>query len=123
MNKATILIVDDSSNIRRLLSHTLNKTFNVLVAEDGEKALDLLEEGKKPDLMLIDVAMPRMDGFSLTARLKNHDTYRDIPVIMLTAKDKSSDKIEGMRLGADDYITKPFNLEELKERIEKVLQE
>ncbi|MBF0586762.1 response regulator [Prosthecochloris sp. N3] len=121
MKQQTILIVDDSANIRRLLAHNLGKQFTVLLAEDGMTALDKLEGGQLPDLMLIDVAMPGMDGFTLTEKLKADDRFSSIPLMMLTAKDKSTDKVRGLKLGVDDYITKPFNIEELGLRIEKLL--
>ncbi|ARM31222.1 response regulator transcription factor [Prosthecochloris sp. HL-130-GSB] len=123
MKQHTILIVDDSANIRRLLGHNLGRNFTVLLAEDAEKALEILSGGTIPDLMVIDVAMPGMDGFSLTEALKKDDCYRSIPLIMLTAKDKSSDKVKGLKLGVDDYITKPFNIEELALRIEKIINQ
>ncbi len=122
MKPHTILIVDDSSNIRRLLAHNLGRKFTVLTAGDAAEALDILARGEKTDLLVVDVAMPGMDGFSLTALIKGHPEYRDIPLVMLTAKDGSEDREKGLQLGAADYITKPFNLEEFAERIEVLLR-
>lgn len=121
MKQSLILVVDDSPSIRRLLSHNLGKRFKVLLAENAQSALDLLEQGQVPDLMVVDVAMPGMDGFSLVDKLKQNSLYSDVPVIMLTARDKSSDKEKGLKLGADDYLTKPFDIDELGERIERLL--
>lgn len=122
MKPHTILIVDDSPNIRRLLAHNLGRKFTVLTAGDAAEALDILARGEKTDLLVVDVAMPGMDGFSLTALIKDHPEYRDIPLVMLTAKDGSEDREKGLQLGAADYITKPFNLEEFAERIDLLLR-
>lgn len=123
MKQHTILIVDDSANIRRLLAHNLGKKFSVMTAGDAAEALDLLERGQKlPDLLVIDIAMPGMDGFSLTSLIRDQPKYQGIPLVMLTAKDSSEDREKGLQLGAADYITKPFNLEEFAERIEHLLE-
>jgi DNA-binding response OmpR family regulator len=123
MKQHTILIVDDSANIRRLLAHNLGKKFSVLTAADAAEALNILGmEEKLPDLLVIDIAMPGMDGFSLTSMIKDHPRYQSIQLVMLTAKDSSEDREKGLQLGAVDYITKPFNLEEFADRIELLLQ-
>ncbi|NTV98385.1 MAG: response regulator [Chlorobiaceae bacterium] len=121
MHNQTILVVDDSPNIRRLLAHNLGKKFTVLTAGDGQGALDILSKGEKPDLFLVDIAMPGIDGFSLTEQIKGCIEWQNIPLIMLTAKDTSEDREKGLKLGAADYITKPFNLEELGEKIDSIL--
>jgi DNA-binding response OmpR family regulator len=121
MQNQTILVVDDSQNIRRLLAHNLGKKFTVLTAEDGQVALNILTNGEKPDLLLIDIAMPGIDGFSLTEQIKGRTEWRNIPLIMLTAKDTSEDREKGLQLGAADYITKPFNLEDLGKKIDSIL--
>lgn len=121
MKRYTILIVDDSVNILRLLAHNLGRKFTVLTAGDAAAALRLLDEGEMPDLIVVDISMPGMDGFSLTSLLKNTADYSGIPLVMLTAKDSSEDREKGLKLGAVDYITKPFNLEEFAERIEHLL--
>jgi len=123
MKQHTILIVDDSANIRRLLAHNLGKKFSVLTAADAAEALNILGmEEKLPDLLVIDIAMPGMDGFSLTSMIKDHPRYQSIQLVMLTAKDSSEDREKGLQLVAVDYITKPFNLEEFADRIELLLQ-
>ncbi|MCW8797895.1 MAG: response regulator [Prosthecochloris sp.] len=121
MKQSRILIIDDSASIRRLLAHNLGKRFEVLVADNADHALELLEQGVIPDLAIVDVAMPGMDGFSLVERLKKDPSYSTIPIIMLTARDESADKEKGLKLGADDYLTKPFNTEDLADRIEHLL--
>ncbi|MBM3163241.1 MAG: response regulator [Chlorobi bacterium] len=123
MKQHTILIVDDSANIRRLLAHNLGRKFTVLTAADATAALDVLDgSATLPDLLVIDIAMPGLDGFSLTALIKENPRFRAIPLVMLTAKDSSEDREKGLKLGAADYITKPFNLEEFAERIELLLR-
>lgn len=119
---AKILVVDDEPHIRRILQFLLEQEgFEVLMAEDGEMALSVLED-QKPDLILLDVMMPKLDGFSVLARLReNFETCR-IPVIMLTAKGESSEKVRGLRGGANDYLTKPFNHEELLLRMRNMLE-
>jgi DNA-binding response OmpR family regulator len=121
MQSRTILVVDDSQNIRRLLAHNLGKKFTVLTAGDAEAALDILKQGDPVDLLIVDIAMPGIDGFSLTSAIKGDPAFRAIPLIMLTAKDTSEDREKGLKLGAADYITKPFNLEELGEKIEAII--
>ncbi|KUL22758.1 response regulator transcription factor [Chlorobium limicola] len=122
MKPHTLLIVDDSSNIRRLLAHNLGRKFTVLTAENAVEALDILARGEKTDLLVVDISMPGMDGFSLTALIKGNPEYKDIPLVMLTAKDGSEDREKGLQLGAADYITKPFSLDEFAERIEALLK-
>lgn len=121
MERQTILIVDDSPNIRRLLAHNLGKKFDVLTAADGYAALEILKNQSGIDLLVVDIAMPGIDGFTLTEQIKGSPAWSEIPLIMLTAKDTGEDREKGLKLGAADYITKPFNLEELGEKIEKII--
>ncbi|ASQ90275.1 response regulator [Prosthecochloris sp. GSB1] len=121
MNKPRILVVDDSANIRRLLSHNLGKYFDVSAAAGAEEAFGTLEKGGPPDLIVVDVAMPGMDGFSFVESIRKTPALKAVPVIMLTAKDKSSEKEKGLRVGADDYITKPFSMDDLAARIRSLL--
>ena len=95
--------------------------YNVIEAENGAMAFDVLES-EIPDVILLDVMMPDMDGFEVCKRLKEDPVYKDIPVIMLTAKGEIDDRVSGLDIGADDYVTKPFNLKELKARIKTVLR-
>ena len=121
MSMPRILVVDDSANIRRLLSHNLGKHFDVSVAAGASQAVETLEKGAFPDLIVVDVAMPGMDGFSFVERIRKTPGLKNVPVIMLTARDKSGDKERGLRAGADDYITKPFSMDDLAERIRSLL--
>ena len=117
--KKTILIVDDEKMILNLLAHNLEKEgYNVIEATDGLEAINIAQE-KKIDLILLDVMIPKLDGLSVCKRVKN---MLNIPILMVTAKDDELDKILGLELGADDYITKPFNIRELLARIKANLR-
>lgn len=118
--EATLLVVDDEPNIRELLSTSLRFAgFDVISAGNGAEALRLAEQNE-PDLLVLDVMLPDMDGFTVTRRLRQ--TGRHIPVVFLTARDDTSDKITGLTVGGDDYVTKPFSLEEVVARIRAVLR-
>lgn len=122
MIKETILIVEDEKDIVKMLDYNLKKEgYKVIVADDGEDALDLAKS-KSPDLILLDLMLPGLDGLEVCKELKNERKTRPIPVIMLTAKAQESDKVIGLELGADDYVTKPFSPRELIARIKAVLR-
>jgi len=111
----TILIVDDEKNIVDILSFNLKKEgFDIVAAYDGRAALAQYSECK-PDLILLDVMLPLLDGFDVCRRIRAGD--RKTPIIMLTAREEETDKVLGLDLGADDYITKPFSLRELQARV------
>ena len=117
--KKTILVVDDEKMIRNLLNINLTKEgYNVIEAVDGMEAVELATE-KKPDLILLDVMIPKLDGLSVCKRIKN---TMSVPILMVTAKDSEVDKILGLELGADDYVTKPFSIRELIARIKANLR-
>jgi diguanylate cyclase (GGDEF)-like protein len=116
-----VLVVEDEPNIREIINFNLeNWGFEVIQAEDGETALAMAEE-YSPDLILLDLMLPKMDGIEVCRRLKSGFWTSRIPVIMLTAKKEIKDKVRGMEVGADDYITKPFSREELEARVKMVL--
>lgn len=118
-DRKTILIVDDEEPIRNILIHNLGKEgYNVIEASDGITAVDMALE-KKPDLILLDIMLPKLDGLSVCKRIKNS---MNVPILMLTAKDGEIDKILGLELGADDYITKPFSVRELVARVKANLR-
>ena len=109
-----VLVVDDEQSIREVLVYNLKKEgYETLEAGDGITAVNIALE-QKPDLMLLDILLPKLDGLSVCKRVKNH---LNIPILMLTAKDAEIDKIVGLELGADDYITKPFSVRELVARV------
>ncbi len=117
-----ILVVDDEPHIRQILKFTLEKSgYQVFTAEDGEEALERAFE-IKPNLVLLDVMMPKMDGFWLCRVLKSDPKLQHIPVIFLTAKDDAQSRIEGQKCGGDDYLTKPFDLDALNLRIKAQLK-
>ncbi len=118
--EARLLVVEDEPNIRELLSTSLRFAgFEVHTAGDGQTALKLAES-TRPDLLVLDVMLPDMDGFSVTRRLR--DQGRQVPVVFLTARDDTQDKVTGLTVGGDDYVTKPFSLEEVVARIRAVLR-
>lgn len=121
-NRANILAVDDEADILKLLEFNLSRDgYNVIVAKDGPEALDLAEAGR-PDLIILDIMLPNMEGTEVLKRLKAAESTRLIPVIMLTAKGEEIDRIIGFELGAEDYITKPFSPRELLLRVRAVLK-
>lgn len=108
-----VLLVDDSATIRRSAESMLaNEGFEVITAENGFEALSKIS-AHQPDVILVDVMMPRLDGYQTTAIIKNNEQYRSTPVIMLTSKDGLFDKARGRVVGSDLYLTKPFTQEEL----------
>jgi DNA-binding response OmpR family regulator len=115
----TILAVDDHANVRALLKDYLSENgFRVITAADGAEAL-MVASRERPDLILLDVMMPNLDGFEF---MKVFRKRHNIPIIMLTARVAESDKVVGLELGADDYVTKPFGMHELLARIRAVLR-
>jgi two-component system sensor histidine kinase/response regulator len=114
-NKQLILAVDDQPNNLKVISSALGHDYKISLANSGAKALNILEN-LKPDLILLDVMMPDMDGFDTIRLMKDNPKWRDIPVIFLTAKSDDESIINGFELGAVDYITKPFNVNELRVR-------
>ena len=117
--KKTILIVDDEQKIVDLLVHNLTREgYNTIEANDGQTAINLALE-KRPDLILLDVMLPRIDGLTVCKKIKN--AY-NVPILMVSAKDDELDKIVGLELGADDYITKPFGVREVVARVKANLR-
>lgn len=123
--QATILIVEDNPELREYLEVLLSDDYNILTAENGKVALDLLDlqlATHNPQLIISDLMMPVMDGFQFLEKVKAHNNFRHIPVIMLTARADIRVKLHALRIGIDDYLTKPFVEEELKIRIENLLR-
>jgi two-component system KDP operon response regulator KdpE len=112
-----VLLVDDEERILNFLRYKLKGVgYEVLTAKNGQEALEVVQS-QEPDLMVLDLVMPKMDGFEVLKELR---TFSQIPVIVLSARDADADKIKGLRSGADDYLSKPFNSDELVARIEAV---
>jgi len=118
-----VLVVDDEENITELLAMGLQlHGFEVDRAATGRSALEAVAR-RKPDLIVLDVMLPDLDGFEVARRLRQAEGAGSrVPVIFLSARDATSDKVEGLRLGSDDYVTKPFSIEELIERVKAVLR-
>lgn len=118
-SKKTILVVDDEKPIRDILVYNLQKEgYEAIEAEDGEQAIEVALE-KKPDLILLDIMLPKVDGLTVCKRLRHN---LNVPILILSAKDEEIDKILGLELGADDYITKPFSVRELMARVKANLR-
>ena len=118
-----VLAVDDEEHITELLAMGLGfNGFEVERASSGRAALDAIDR-RRPDLIILDVMLPDLDGFEVARRLRQAEgAGTRVPVIFLSARDTTSDKVEGLRLGSDDYVTKPFSIEELIERVKAVLR-
>ncbi len=117
-----VLIVDDELDALVSLKIALEaEGYNVVEAKNGHDAMEKVQL-EIPDVILLDLMIPGIDGLEVCRQLKSDDLYRHIPVIMLTARGEIDDKVEGIELGADDYVTKPFNLKELKARIKMILR-
>lgn len=122
MSKPTILVVDDESHIIELVRFNLEKEgYNVISAQDGLKACKMAAE-YKPDLIVLDVMLPEMDGFEVCRLIQKDSQMSEIPIIMLTARSEEIDKVLGLEIGADDYITKPFSPRELIARVKARLR-
>ena len=122
MPKTKILVVEDHKDTRDLLEYNLSAAdFDVVTTEDGHTALDMVRKDK-PELVLLDLMLPGIDGLEICRRLKKNPETGEIPVVMLTAKGEEVDRIVGLELGADDYVVKPFSPRELVLRIKAVLR-
>jgi len=117
----TVLVADDDADIRELVAYRMRRNgYDVLEATNGEEALELAV-AHLPDLAILDVMMPRLDGFEVTRRLRDLEQTSRLPVILLTARAQDSDVARGFGVGADDYIRKPFSPQELAMRVQAVL--
>lgn len=122
MSDKRILIVDDESHIRELIKFNLEKNgYKTLQAADGKEGLELAKE-RRVDLIILDLMIPVMDGFEVCKEIRKDSTIENTPIIMLTAKSEEIDKILGLELGADDYMTKPFSVRELVARVKAQLR-
>ena len=122
MKKETILVVDDEEDILELVRYNLDREgYAVACATTGEKALKTAAS-EKVDLIILDLMLPGIDGLEVAKRLKRNDATKEIPIVMLTAKGEEADVVSGLELGADDYVTKPFNPRELVARVRAVLR-
>jgi DNA-binding response OmpR family regulator len=121
MSLKKILIVDDEVDLVETVRFPLEmEGFNVLVSYNGEDALNQARK-EKPDLIILDLMLPKLDGYKVCRLLKFDEKYKHIPILMLTARTQEKDKIMGMETGADEYITKPFEMDDLMERVKSHL--
>ncbi len=119
----TVLVIEDDEDVRSLLQSVLKGGgFNVDFAVDGQEGLDIINSGNPPDLILLDIMLPFIDGLELLAKIQAQDDWADVPVVLLTAQDTADDIKQGFRAGAADYIVKPFIPGELIEKILSLLE-
>lgn len=117
----SVLVADDEPNIVLSLQFLMNQAgFDVRVARDGEEAIAMIEE-RVPDLVLLDVMMPKKDGYEVCQTIRNNPAWKDMRIIMLTAKGREVEREKGMAMGADEYITKPFSTRYVVERVKQLL--
>ncbi|MCC5911879.1 MAG: response regulator transcription factor [Clostridiaceae bacterium] len=122
MGKRTVLVVDDEEHILELIKFNLEKNgFHVITGDDGETTLDLLKKNTI-DLVILDLMLPGMDGLEVCKQIRKVQDFNKLPIIMLTAKGEETDRVLGLELGADDYVTKPFSVRELVARVKAVLR-
>ncbi len=122
MSKQTILVVDDEQDLLDLIEYNLRKEgFNVIKAENGEDGIQIAKE-MKPDLVLLDIMMPRMDGIEVCDKMREDAELKQIPIIFLTARSDEKTEVEGLNKGADDFITKPISTTKLISKIKAVLR-
>jgi DNA-binding response OmpR family regulator len=122
MGQKKILVVDDEVDLVETIRFPLeSEGFTVLVSYNGEDALNQARK-ENPDLILLDIMLPKLDGYKVCRLLKFDERYRNIPILMLTAKTQEKDKTIGMETGADEYITKPFDIDELLEKVKSYLK-
>lgn len=122
MSKKRILVVDDEVDLVETVLFSLElEGYEVLVAHNGEEALNLARK-EKPDLILLDLMLPKLDGYKVCRLLKFDERYKHIPILMLTAKTQEKDKETGLETGANEYLTKPFDMDELMKKVRSYLQ-
>jgi len=120
--KRKILAIDDEKSIRFIVENTFNKEFEVTTLSNGMDALYYIQSGNLPDVIICDVEMPVMNGFDFIKRIRESGFFDEIPLIMLSGKEESADKIKCFEMGADDYVVKPFNPKELIVRIKRRIE-
>jgi two-component system, OmpR family, alkaline phosphatase synthesis response regulator PhoP len=122
VDRKRILVVDDEIYIVHILEFSLTmEGYSVLTASDGEEALRIIEQ-ERPDLVVLDIMMPKLDGYEVCRQLRQDEQFRSLPVILLSAKGRPIDREAGLSAGADDYITKPFSPRKLLEKMRELLE-
>ncbi|MEI7980450.1 MAG: response regulator transcription factor [Bacteroidota bacterium] len=120
--KKKILAIDDEKSIRFIIENTFRKDFDVTTLSNGMDAMFYLQSGNLPDVIICDVEMPVLNGFEFIRRIRESGFFDEIPLIMLSGKEESADKIKCFEMGADDYVLKPFNPKELIARIKRRIE-
>jgi DNA-binding response OmpR family regulator len=122
LSDRTILVVEDDQSVREMIARALTSKYRVVEAKDGLQASELLTQIPIPALIVCDVMMPRVDGFSLVRLLKTDEKLKSVPVLFLSARTNPADVMQGIALGARHYMAKPFKIQELLERVEKLVK-
>jgi two-component system chemotaxis response regulator CheY len=120
--KKTLLALDDELSILKILDFYFNKNYNVVAKQNGKEALEWMQQGVIPDVIIADVNMPEINGLEFIRQIRSSGFFKDVPLIMLSGNEGSSDKIRCLKAGADDYLIKPFNPEELEARIDNIFR-
>ena len=120
--KKTLLALDDELSILKILDFYFNKTYNVVAKQNGKEALEWMQQGVIPDVIIADVNMPEINGLEFIRQIRSSGFFKDVPLIMLSGNEGSSDKIKCLKAGADYYLIKPFNPEELEARIDNIFR-
>lgn len=115
-----LLVVEDEPMMRRLLLHIFGEKYEVVLQENGREALDWLTAGNVPNVIIADLYMPEIDGYEFIKAVRSYDFYDSVPLMVLSGEQGSEDRIKCLKAGADDFLTKPFNPEELDIRIDKL---
>lgn len=118
--KKNILVVDDEFSMRKLLTYFLSKDYNVITFENGFDALSYLQENDLPDLAIVDINMPKVNGFEFLQNVKSSLKLKAMPVVILSMVDSSSERVKFLKAGAEDFLIKPFNPEELELKVSKL---
>ncbi len=120
--KKTLLALDDEISILKILDFYFNKNYNVVAKQNGKEALEWMQQGVIPDVIIADVNMPEINGLEFIKQIRSSGFFKDVPLIMLSGNEGTSDKIKCLKAGADDYLIKPFNPEELEARIDNIFR-
>ena len=120
--KQQILIIDDEAIMRKLLEQILKEKYEVISMENGKEALEWMYSGNIPDLVVADLNMPEINGFEYINRVRESGFFNDLPLIVLSGEESSAERIKSLKMGANDYLVKPFNPEELSLRIDNLIR-
>ncbi|MCE2740250.1 MAG: response regulator transcription factor [Sphingobacteriales bacterium] len=120
--KKTLLALDDELSILKILDFYFNKNYTVVAKQNGKDALEWMQQGVIPDVIIADVNMPEINGLDFIRQIRASGFFKNVPLIMLSGNEGTSDKIKCLKAGADDYVIKPFNPEELEARIENIFR-